>query len=108
MVETKILLCCGAGMSSGFLASRARKAAKKRKMPVACEARSQSEVMETLGSYDILMIGPHLSGDKPVYDSAAAPYGMPVVVIPVDIYSQLDGDRLIDLAVSTLSEQRQG
>ena len=30
METWKILLCCGAGMSSGFLASSARKTAKKK------------------------------------------------------------------------------
>lgn len=29
METVKVLLCCGAGMSSGFLASSARKAIKK-------------------------------------------------------------------------------
>ena len=32
MENLKILLCCGAGMSSGFLASNARKVAKKQKL----------------------------------------------------------------------------
>lgn len=32
MENVNILLCCGAGMSSGFLAQKTRKAAKKRAM----------------------------------------------------------------------------
>ena len=37
-----IMLCCGAGMSSGFLANQARKAAKKRKLDTTIEARSHT------------------------------------------------------------------
>ena len=48
MENLKILLCCGAGMSSGFLASNARKVAKKQKLSVSVEARSHSEVAEHL------------------------------------------------------------
>ena len=32
MATLKVMLCCGAGMSSGFLASNARKYAKKNKL----------------------------------------------------------------------------
>ena len=32
MENLKVLLCCGAGMSSGFLASSARKVAKKKRL----------------------------------------------------------------------------
>ena len=40
MENLKVLLCCGAGMSSGFLASGARKVIKKQKLPMTIEARS--------------------------------------------------------------------
>ena len=48
MTNLKILLCCGAGMSSGFLASNARKTAKKRKLSLNVEARSYTEVNDYL------------------------------------------------------------
>ena len=34
MENIKVLLCCGAGLSSGFLAQRARKSAKKRNLDI--------------------------------------------------------------------------
>lgn len=101
MENLKVLLCCGAGMSSGFLASNARKHAKKNKMLVSVEARSHSEVGEYLSSIDILMLGPHYAADLEKYQAQAAPYGVPVIVIPQDIYSQLDGGRLLELAFAT-------
>lgn len=105
MGETKILLCCGAGMSSGFLANKARKYAKKKKIDASVEARSTSEVSELFGDIDILMLGPHYAPELEDYKQAAAPYGFPVVVIPQDIYAQLDGERLVNLAMRTISEK---
>ena len=57
-----IMLCCGAGMSSGFLANQARKAAKKRKLDTTIEARSHTDVSGYLSSISILMLGPHYGG----------------------------------------------
>lgn len=105
MSTTKILLCCGAGMSSGFLASSARKIAKKRKLNVSVEARSHSEVNDFLNSINILMLGPHYASELSKYEEIAKPYGIPVVVIPQDIYAQLNGEKLLDLAFETLGSE---
>lgn len=106
MSNLKILLCCGAGMSSGFLASSARKSAKKRKIAANVEARSHTEVNDYLSSIDILMLGPHYASELKKYDALATPYGVPVVVIPQDIYAQLNGEKLLDLAIATVSERK--
>ncbi|EOS42432.1 PTS sugar transporter subunit IIB [Lachnospiraceae bacterium JLR.KK009] len=100
MENLKILLCCGAGMSSGFLASNARKVAKKQKLSVSVEARSHSEVAEHLNYIDVLLIGPHYAMELDTFQETAAPYNVKVGVIPQDIYASLDGARLIDLAKS--------
>lgn len=105
MDQKKILLCCGVGMSSGFLASNARKAAKKKGISVNVEARSHTEVMDYLGSIDVLMIGPHYATELETYTSLAKPFGVPVVLIPKDIYAQLNGEKLLDLAFETMNEK---
>ena len=46
MGTIRVLLCCGAGFSSGFLAQKARQAAKKKKLDMTVEARSESVVSE--------------------------------------------------------------
>ena len=104
MENVKILLCCGAGMSSGFLASNCRKVAKKKKLPVSVEARSHAEVAEYLSSIDILMLGPHYAPELDKYEALARPYNLPVVVIPQDIYATLDGERLINLALDKINK----
>lgn len=44
MAQLHIYLCCGGGLSSGFLAQKARAAAKKSKVNATIEAKSESEV----------------------------------------------------------------
>ncbi len=105
MENIRILLCCGAGMSSGFLASNARKEAKKKKIAVTVEARSHTEVADYLNYIDILMLGPHYESELGKYQALAQVSGVPVVVIPKDIYSQLNGGKLIELALKTIPEK---
>lgn len=103
MENLKILLCCGAGMSSGFLASNARKVAKKKKLAVSVEARSASEANELLSSIDVLLIGPHYAKELDKFKEMCNAYGVPVALIPQDIYGSLDGERLIELANSLMN-----
>lgn len=98
----RIMLCCGAGMSSGILANQARKIIRKKKLDASVEAISQSDVGSFLGSIDILMIGPHYANQLEKYRELAAPHKVPVVVIPQEVYAQLDGQGLLDLAYSTI------
>ena len=106
MSRYEIYLCCGGGLSSGFLAQKARKAAKNRKLDVTVEAKSESEVPQYLPKMDILCIGPHYAFRLDAFKAMAKEYGIPVVVIPEDIYSMLDGDALLDLAISAIDENR--
>jgi len=104
MDNIKVLLCCGAGMSSGFLARNARKVAKKKNLLISIEARSHSEVAEFLQFIDLLMIGPHYAAELEKYQKLAMPYNVPVVLIPQDVYAQLDGERLIELVVANVNK----
>lgn len=108
MENIKVLLCCGAGMSSGFLASSARKAAKKQKLPISVEARSHSEAMELLGTIDVMLLGPHYASELEKFQEMAAPYNVPVQVIPQDIYAMLDGERLLKLVTEIMESRKEG
>lgn len=99
-----IYLCCGGGLSSGFLAQQGRKAAKKRQINALVEAKSESEVTQYLPKMDVLCIGPHYAFRLDAFRRMAEPYNVPVVVIPEDTYSMLDGNALIDLALSTIEK----
>lgn len=99
-----ILLCCGAGISSGFLASNARKQAKKMPGDINIEARSHTDVAAYLSKIDILMLGPHYKTELKAFQNLAEPHGVPVVLIPEDIYATIDGKRLIEYAQKVIAE----
>ncbi|BCA84686.1 PTS sugar transporter subunit IIB [Enterococcus saigonensis] len=99
MENINVLLCCGAGMSSGFLAQKTRKAAKKQGVNASVEARSESEIPQYLDAIDILLLGPHYASLKEQMQEQAAPYSVPVEVIPQDIYGMLDGPGLLKFAL---------
>lgn len=106
METTKILLCCGAGMSSGFLAQKARQAAKKMNVLVNVEARSIADIASYMSAIDILMVGPHYANELDKFQQMAAAYQIPVVVIPQDVYAQLQGEVLLQLALDTLQKAK--
>lgn len=105
MDDLFILLCCGAGMSSGFLAQQMRKAAKKQGISVRVEAKSQNNMAGDLPDVDILFIGPHLAYAKEDIERLCEPYHIPVRIIPKQMYGGLDGEGLLNLAITTLKEE---
>ena len=81
----KIFLCCGAGMSSGFLAQSMRKSAKKRKVMATIEAASQSDVDSYIDDMDLLLVGPHMSYVFDELRNKAESCGKKMAVIPEEI-----------------------
>ena len=104
MKAYKILLCCGAGMSSGFLAQAAQKVANTKAPGTKAAAKSQSLVEDVIEDYDLLLIGPHFASHKDEFDELAGQYGIPVEVIPQSVYGSLDGNGLIDFALDVLNK----
>ena len=99
MENIKVLLCCGAGLSSGFLAQRARKSAKKRNLDIKIEAKSETEAILHLKKIDILLFAPHYENFKDKFTELAKPLDVAVGVIPQNVYGTLDGDKLIEYAL---------
>ncbi|WP_340610376.1 PTS sugar transporter subunit IIB [Xenorhabdus bharatensis] len=99
-----IMLCCGAGISSGMLATKTRNAARKKELSITVEARSESEVAEYFSVIDILFLGPHYAAQKEEFQKHADIYNIPVIVVPQNIYGKLDGEALLELAIETLNK----
>ena len=64
---TRILLACGIGASTGFMAANMRKAAKAQGLDVSIHAVSKSQVPEYADKIDVLLLGPHFSAEVPKY-----------------------------------------
>lgn len=104
MSTLRILLCCGGGISSGMLAQRCRKAAKKNGIDATIDAKSESQVNDYLSKVDVLLLAPHYEVELEKFKKLAEPKNVKVAVIPRDIYGMIDGDRLIELAEKMIKE----
>lgn len=100
----KILLICGVGASSGFIAQAMRKAAKKRKLEVTIAARSESELLDNIKDADCLLVGPHLAYQEQLIKDSAAPYGVPYAFIDEEIYGSIDGEGALDQALEMIQK----
>ena len=105
MKSYDVMLCCGAGFSSGFLAQKARKAAKKRKLNLNIEARSESVITEYLDQINILLIGPHYKSAFDHLKTLCEPRGIKVEMIPASTASNIDGEALLDQIVRLTGEE---
>lgn len=95
----KILVVCGAGASSTFVAHRMRKTAESRGLRVTITAGTETDLSFGLAGIDVLLIGPHLAG---LYDDIrehADQAGIGVVLLPATIFASREGDEALDLAL---------
>lgn len=94
----RILVVCGAGASSTFVAQRLRKAAMFAGHDWQTSAGAESAV--STASADLVLIGPHLA-DR--LDAIRATATAPVAVLPDDVFSDLDGSLTLAVAEATLT-----
>lgn len=102
----KVLLCCGAGISSGLLASKAKKAAREINADISFEARSESEVDEYLPYIDLLYFGPHYSSLLNEYQEKSVNFNYIVNIIDTEIYGAMDGKALVNHALITFNSNK--
>lgn len=95
-----ILLACGSGASSGFLAQNIRKAAKKKGVEVTVKAVSDTQIEDYLKEIDILLIGPHLKHRFVEIESMVAPHGVIAMLVNQDSYAVLDGEAVLNEVLS--------
>ncbi|MDU5337018.1 PTS sugar transporter subunit IIB [Enterococcus sp.] len=92
-----ILLICGSGASSGFMAASIRKAAKKRKLEFSVKAASESQLDDRIDTIDYLLIGPHLSYMLNDLQEQTKDKNVKAAVIPQSVYGTLNGEKALDL-----------
>lgn len=94
----KIVVVCGAGASSTFVAVKLRAAARLRGVAVEVEPGSASQ-LESLSGVDVVLVGAHLESAVAALRERAAVSGTAVAVLPLASPAALDGDAALDLAL---------
>ncbi len=92
----RVLMICGAGASTGFLAQAARKAAKKNNIEMKIEAKSTAHLEAYIDSIDVLLLGSHFRYKKEEIEQEIAGKNIAFGVIPQKIFGSLNGDALVD------------
>jgi PTS system cellobiose-specific IIB component len=98
----RILVVCGAGASSTFVAQRVRHAAHDRGLPYTASAGTERSLPIDLDNADIVLVGPHLSDSLNRIEKDAAERGVLVVLLPDDVFTDKNGTRTLDLVETAL------
>ncbi len=96
----KILVVCGAGASSTFVAQRLNRAMSAAGLGHQAYADNGSSLLYELDTADVVLLGPHMADSAEDIRGLTGSQGAVVTVLPDDIYSDLDGTR----ALSALRE----
>ncbi len=103
MKQIRILLVCGSGASSGFMAANIRKAAAARGLDTKVVARGEAEIENYIDEIDVLMVGPHLAYILDEVDEYVGDAPVTVIQMLPDYYSTLDGDKAVDHLLAELA-----
>lgn len=96
MKKLDVLLVCGSGASSGFMAANMRKAASRSNLQMDIKARSESEIESYIDEIDALMVGPHLAYIMDEVKDYIHDHDIKVILMKPEYYSTLDGDKAIE------------
>ncbi|VTS12379.1 PTS sugar transporter subunit IIB [Streptococcus pseudoporcinus] len=96
----KIGLFCAAGFSTGMLVNNMKVAAEKRGIDCQIEAYSQGKLADYAPQIDVALLGPQVSYTLESSEAICQEHGVPIAVIPMADYGMLDGEKVLDLALS--------
>lgn len=99
----KILVVCGAGASSTFVAQRLRRAASDRGLGWSAHAGTEISLPVDIDSADVVLVGPHLAASFDAIERMSAAHGAAAVLLPDDVFADLSGERTLALLHDALT-----
>ena len=102
MKKLNVLLVCGSGTSSGFMATNMRRAAVARGVDMDIKARSESEIENYVDEIDALMVGPHLAYILDEVEEYIGDNDVKVILMKPEYYSTLDGNKALDHLIAEM------
>jgi cellobiose PTS system EIIB component len=103
-----ILVVCGAGASSTFLASRMRSLVAERGLDLTARAASNLDLDSRLSDARVLLVGPHLASSFTELSAAAAEHSVPAALLPSTAFGPTGASDALDLALSLLNATPEG
>jgi cellobiose PTS system EIIB component len=103
-----ILVVCGAGASSTFLASRMRALATERGLDITARAASNLDLSARLAEARVLLVGPHLESHFGELKAEAALHSVPAALLPSTAFGPQGATDALDQALSLLTATTEG
>jgi PTS system cellobiose-specific IIB component len=103
----RVLVVCGAGASSTFLAHWMRQGASSRGLEITVQAGSLADLPAQLPDLDILLVGAHLRESYPRILEQAAGTNVRVALLPALTYDRVGSDLALGI-VEELTDARPG
>jgi PTS system cellobiose-specific IIB component len=94
----RVIVVCGAGASSTFVAHRLKRQAAARGLDVQAAPTSTSQLADDLPGADVLLVGAHLSAQLDELRALAAAASVPIAILP-ETAALGDGSAALDLAL---------
>ncbi len=107
MKELTIMLVCGGGLSSGFVAKSMKTAAKKKGIKAEIFARSEDDIFDYVSEIDVLLVGPHLVSlmNNESVCEAVRKHGVLMKKIDADLYAMMDGESILNETLKELNKE---
>ncbi|MES5160341.1 PTS sugar transporter subunit IIB [Fannyhessea vaginae] len=96
----KIGLFCAAGFSTGMLVKNMKAAAEKRNIEAEIDAYGQVSLENHVEGLDVVLLGPQVAYTLDKSEAICKEHNVPIAVIPMADYGMLDGEKVLDLALS--------
>lgn len=97
---TRIALLCAVGMSTSLLVSKMKKAAEARGLEVEIGAYPEHELESLVDALDVVLLGPQVAYQLAKSKMLCDPRNVPVAVIPMIDYGMMNGEKVLDFALS--------
>lgn len=103
----RFYLFCDAGMSTSLIASKMQQVANQHNLPIEVKAFAYLKLASVLEEYnpDMILLGPQV---KHLYDKTVKEYGhlnKPIFVIDADDYGNMNGERVLKMALKIYKEK---
>lgn len=91
----RILVVCGAGASSTFVAQRINRAARAQQVTHSARATNEASLPRDIETSDLVLLGSHLAPRLQQIRDLAAPHGVSVLLLDADALADVDGSGIL-------------
>lgn len=100
----RILLICGVGASTGFMAQKMRSYAKTNGIEVSVKAVSEKELIDYVDEIDVLLVGPHYKSKEEFIRNEIKGYPIKMDIIKSDYYATMNGEMILKQALDLVEK----